>query len=84
MLGDILAQVDRASAAVRNLLDFTRVEHPVHVPMSIADVVLGACRLVANEAEIHRVDFFLEFRVESLPGCVRTAAVLRDPQSLAA
>ncbi len=66
MLGDILAQVDRASAAVRNLLDFTRVEHPVHVPMSIADVVLGARRLVANEAEIHRVDFHLE-KLSELP-----------------
>ncbi|HLI62895.1 MAG TPA: ATP-binding protein, partial [Terriglobales bacterium] len=60
MLGDILVQVDRASAAVRNLLDFTRVEHPVHVPLSIADVVSEARRLVANEAEIHRVDFHLE------------------------
>jgi two-component system NtrC family sensor kinase len=56
MLGDIVSQVERASATVRNLLDFTRVDKPVLVPVSLRDVVAEARRLVANEAEINRVE----------------------------
>jgi two-component system NtrC family sensor kinase len=66
MLGDIVSQVERASATVRNLLDFTRVENPVLVSVSLKDVMGEARRLVANEAEINRVDFRLEMS-EDLP-----------------
>jgi two-component system NtrC family sensor kinase len=60
MLGDIVSQVERASATVRNLLDFTRVEKPVLISVSLEDVVREARRLVANEAEINHVEFLVE------------------------
>ncbi len=59
MLGDIVSQVERASATVRNLLDFTRVEKPVLISVSLEDVVREARRLVANEAEINHVEFLV-------------------------
>lgn len=66
MLGDIRNQVERASATVKKLLDFTRVEKPVLVSLSLDSVVGEARRLVANEAEINRVEFSIEIP-ESLP-----------------
>ena len=66
MLGDIVSQVERASATVRNLLDFTRVEKPVLIPLSLEEVVREARRLVANEAEINRVEFRIDMP-EDLP-----------------
>ena len=66
MLGDIRNQVDRASATVKNLLDFTRLEKPVLVSLSLNDSVAEARRLVANEAEINHVEFQVEIP-ESLP-----------------
>lgn len=66
MLGDIRSQVDRASAIVKNLLDFTRVEKPVLVSLSLNSVVAEAQRLVANEAEINGVEFHVEIP-EDLP-----------------
>ena len=55
MLEDVLNQVERASATVRNLLDFTRVETPVFVPVALSDILEGARRLVSNEAHISHV-----------------------------
>jgi two-component system NtrC family sensor kinase len=66
MLAEIVSQVERASATVRNLLDFTRVEKPVLVSLSLKDVVGEARRLVANEAEIKHVEFRVEMP-ENLP-----------------
>ena len=66
MLGDIRHQVERASAIVKNLLDFTRLEKPVLVSLSLNDAVGEARRLVANEAEINRVEFRVEIP-ENLP-----------------
>lgn len=64
MLGDIVSQVERASATVKNLLDFTRVEKPVTVALALGDIVREARRLVANEAEINGVDFRLEMSAD--------------------
>jgi signal transduction histidine kinase len=66
MLDDIVHQVERASGTVRNLLDFTRVERPVCVPVSVIEIGRGAYRLVANEAELGGVEFRLEMP-EDLP-----------------
>jgi signal transduction histidine kinase len=66
MLGDIRNQVERAAATVKNLLDFTRLEKPVLVSVSLKDVVAEAQRLVANEAEINHVEFSVEIP-EKLP-----------------
>jgi two-component system NtrC family sensor kinase len=60
MLDDILSQVERASATVHNLLDFTRVEKPVLITLSIADVVRESRRLVENEARMNAVEFHID------------------------
>jgi two-component system NtrC family sensor kinase len=75
MLADVVSQVERASATVRNLLDFTRVEKPVLISLSIEDVVREARRLVANEAEINRVEFNLALPPDLPP-------VLGNPRDL--
>jgi two-component system NtrC family sensor kinase len=66
MLNDIVTQVERASATVRNLLDFTRVEKPVFVSLSLADVVRGVRNLLSNEAELSNVLFDIDVP-EGLP-----------------
>ena len=66
MLSDILTQVERAGATVRNLLDFTRVEKPVFVSVSPADVVREVRNLLSNEAELSNVRFDVDVP-ESLP-----------------
>ncbi|MCX6543289.1 MAG: HAMP domain-containing sensor histidine kinase [Acidobacteria bacterium] len=59
MIEDVVNQVERASGTVHNLLDFTRVEKPVFVPVSLAEVLAGARRLIGNEAQISHVDVAL-------------------------
>jgi two-component system NtrC family sensor kinase len=78
MLDDIINQVERASGTVRNLLDFTRVEKPVVVPLVIGDVVGGVRRLVANEAELRAVNVQLDLPAD-LP---RVAGSPRDLQQV--
>jgi len=57
MLHDITNQVERASATVRNLLDFTRVEKPIFVSLSLAATIHESQRLLSNEAELNNVVF---------------------------
>ncbi len=52
MLEQAYTQVERASATVRNLLDFTRKDRSAFTTLSVADVVESALRLVANEARL--------------------------------
>jgi len=78
MLEDIVGQVERASATVRNLLDFTRVEKHVFVSLSLDEVVREARRLLANEAEINRV----EFRIEMPDDLPRVQGNPRDLQQV--
>ncbi len=66
MLGDIVTQVERASATVKNLLDFTRVEKPVLVSVSSADVIRDVRDLLSNEAELSNVQFEIDVP-ENLP-----------------
>lgn len=66
MLRDTFAQVRRASGTVQNLLDFTRVDEPVLVPLSVAAVVEDGRRLVANEARLGGVEFEVDLP-EDLP-----------------
>ena len=66
MLEDIVDQVERASATVRNLLDFTRVEKHVFIPLSLEKVVREAGRLLANEAKINDVELQIDMP-EQLP-----------------
>ncbi len=66
LLTEIATQVKRASGAVRNLLDFTRVENPVLVSVSIPEVVGTSRKLVDNEASLNNVEFDLDLP-EDLP-----------------
>lgn len=78
MLAEVLSEVERASATVRNLLDFTRVEKPVLMSLSIQDVVREAQRLVANEAGINRVEISLAL----LPDLPQVQGSPRDLQQV--
>jgi len=55
LLSDISVQVERASATVRNLLDFTRRDQPVFATVPVADVVNSALKLVGNELTLAQV-----------------------------
>ncbi len=57
MLEDTFAQVKRATGTVHSLLDFTREEEPVLVPLSVGEVVEHGRILVANEARLGNVRF---------------------------
>jgi len=56
MLDQIATQVERASATVRNLLDFTRRDRPVLTTISLGDAIRKALRLVENELTIGHIE----------------------------
>jgi signal transduction histidine kinase len=66
MLNDIAVQVERASATVQDLLDFTRVDKPIFVPVALENVVDKCVGLVANEARLGGVEILRELP-EDLP-----------------
>lgn len=66
MLDQIATQVERASATVRNLLDFTRRDRPLLSAMSITDVVRKTLRLVENELALGHVELAVDLP-EDLP-----------------
>jgi len=49
MIQDIIAQSERASEIIKNLLDFSRSERPEMVGVSIASVIQDTMRLVRNQ-----------------------------------
>jgi two-component system NtrC family sensor kinase len=55
MLGDIFTQAERASATVKNLLDFTRVDHSPPESVSATELIRSSLRLVGNEALLSSV-----------------------------
>ncbi len=57
LVRDIQAQIERASSTVRDLLDFTRVEEPVMVPVVLEELIVGCTRLLAHEARHGNVKF---------------------------
>jgi two-component system NtrC family sensor kinase len=56
LLEEIFTQVQRASATVRNLLDFTRKDHPIFTPVSIRELLEASVRLVGNELALAGVE----------------------------
>jgi signal transduction histidine kinase len=60
LLEDIFTQVQRTSATVRNLLDFTRKDHPVFTPVSVSDLLQASLKLVGNELALARVEANLD------------------------
>ncbi len=66
LLNDIFTQVQRASATVRNLLDFTRKDQPVFTDVSIPEVLESTLNLVGNELLLAKVNARLDV-AEDLP-----------------
>lgn len=66
MLEQIATQVERASATVRNLLDFTRQERPILSRVSATEVICKAVRLLENELALGNVELELDLP-EGLP-----------------
>ncbi len=66
MLDQIYTQVERASATVRNLLDFTRKGRSVFARLQVENTVRTAKRLVSNEAKLADVRWEVDFP-EDLP-----------------
>ncbi len=66
MLRDIFAQTERASDTVRNLLDFTRVDHPQLESVEVADLLQASLTLVQNEMSLRRISCDLDID-EDLP-----------------
>ncbi len=56
MLNEIYAQVERASATVRSLLDFTRNDHPVMTSVAVGEVLETTLNLLGNELAIGQVE----------------------------
>jgi len=75
LLKQIEVQVERASATVRNLLDFTRKESPLFTRVSVERVLESSARLMANEMKLAGVGLEMEVE-EGLP------AVRGNPMSL--
>jgi two-component system NtrC family sensor kinase len=59
---EALDQVERASDTVKNLLEFSRANHPKLEAVSLNDVVDKTARLFNNEFKIHKVRFSKEIR----------------------
>jgi len=55
-LDDIYTQAERASGTVRNLLDFTRMDTPSFVPVSVHELISATLRLVRHEMEINNIE----------------------------
>ena len=55
MLDDILAQSDRASLVVKNLLDFSRTERPVFSNLDIGEVIDRTLALIKNQLVVARI-----------------------------
>ncbi|MEJ2721270.1 MAG: ATP-binding protein [bacterium] len=60
MMNTVLNQVERASATVANLLDFTRRDETSFEALSINDVLNSTLRLVANEITLNKIDIELD------------------------
>jgi two-component system NtrC family sensor kinase len=75
MLGQIHTQVERASATVRQLLDFTRREQPVFAAVAVPRLVESTARLLANELALAHVEVRLEIQ-DGLP------EVMGNPRNL--
>jgi two-component system NtrC family sensor kinase len=60
MLDQISTQVERASATVRQLLDFTRKDQPAFTRVAIPGVLESTLKLIGNELALAKVEARLE------------------------
>ena len=56
MIQDIIAQSERASEIIRNLLDFSRSEKPEMISTSISSVIGDTLKLVRNQLLLSGVE----------------------------
>ncbi len=75
MLGQISTQVERASATVRQLLDFTRKDQPAFTRLAVGPLLESTLKLIGNELSLAKVEARLRV-AEGLP------EVLGSPRSL--
>lgn len=66
LMGDIIAQVDRAGDIVKNLLDFSRSENPRIRPLDPRDVIYSTVSLVKNQIMLAGIELVKEIP-ERLP-----------------
>ncbi len=66
LLKDIEIQTERCSATVKNLLDFTRMEKPSFVPISVPELLNATVRLIKNEMDTQGIDLAMDVP-ETLP-----------------
>ncbi|NOZ02191.1 MAG: HAMP domain-containing protein [Deltaproteobacteria bacterium] len=66
MLEQVYSQVERASATVKNLLDFTRKEQPAFAPLSVKEIVETTARLAGNELKLAGIELDMDV-AEGLP-----------------
>jgi signal transduction histidine kinase len=57
---EAMAQTDRASETVKNLLEFSRASHPKMENISIEEIVDKTVRLVKNELNLNNIKFSKE------------------------
>ncbi|SPD72592.1 putative ATPase/histidine kinase/DNA gyrase B/HSP90 domain protein [uncultured Desulfobacterium sp.] len=55
-LNDVYAQAERASGTVRDLLDFTRIDQPSFVTVSVDELISSTLKLVKHEMELNNVE----------------------------
>jgi signal transduction histidine kinase len=60
ILGDIMEQTERASAIVRNLLDFSRDRASNKEPLYIDFILHKTTELITNELRIHKIALYKE------------------------
>ncbi len=75
MLGQIATQVERASATVSQLLDFTRKDQPAFTRVAVPRLLESTLRLIANEVSLAKVEACLD-----LDGTLPT--ILGNPRNL--
>jgi two-component system NtrC family sensor kinase len=59
---EALDQTDRAGDIVRNLLEFSRANHPQVEKVNIEELISNIIQLLHNEFKIHRIKIFNEIR----------------------
>lgn len=63
---EAMDQADRASEIVKNLLEFSRANHPHLEVINLVEVVEKTVRLVRNELDLHQIHFVQEVRDDHL------------------
>ena len=78
LLHDVIVQAERAADIVKNLLDFSRTEHPTLTALDAHDIVRSTVSLVKNQIMLAAIHLDLEIK-EGLP---RVRGNLRNLQQV--